>query len=399
MTLRLGFACVPLLGTLLTVLPFAPGVRAAQESPLLDCERAVWKTTFQDATAAGLDPSAIVLSVDSSTATTRVEGDQTVVTGVGTYDPTPTRSDEFPARYECRFDRRTGSLASVTYAAIDGNGDDIATPPTELAKTGYILKACVARLESDMDDQVRKRGMSSRADVEIALADVAQVAKGKEIELQGRGRGKYGEAFDWQVLIFTCRYDPKRDRISRATHALETPSLTGALPADTRDAIDACRTAVGVEVLREAHQRGYRQLRRVEVELPELANVTPRDGRLDVSGRGQFRLDNRHNQPTPLTFTCTYDPRAGDVVTASFKAEAGSWTPSGEIANGLTGSLRCGSARTARDECRASIRGNVRVVREFGSVKCEAYRNWMWDSTTIRVWDGCAAEFEFDARP
>jgi hypothetical protein len=51
-----------------------------------------------------------------------------------------------------------------------------------------------------------------------------------------------------------------------------------------------------------------------------------------------------------------------------------------------------------RQECPAAIRGNVRVIREFGTSRCEAYRNWMWSSSQIVVWDGCAAEFEYDAR-
>ena len=186
--------------------------------------------------------------------------------------------------------------------------------------------------------------------------------------------------------------------MTRETHALETPSPTGALPVASRNAIEACRVAAGSLVLADARQRGYRRLERVEIELPELADVTPRGNLLDVQGRGQFRLDPRHRQPTPLTFACTYDPRADTVVSARFDVKAGGWTPSGEVADGPTETLRCGSRALARQECRANIRGNVRIIRESGSARCEAYRNWMWSSSQIVVWDGCVAEFEYDAR-
>ena len=374
---------------------------ARQPSPLAAtqvCQSALWKKAFDEATAAGLNPGAVAVTYEPSKARQKDEGSDIVVTGVEQYRPTPDVA-AFPVRYECRVDRVTRTARAVTYVAIDGNGDDIAKSPTDLVQAGRLLNACVDRLESGLDDDARKRGAASpRSEVEIAPADAEIVGKGPTLDIQGRGRARYGDGFNWQVLVFTCRYDQKRQRITRETHGLETPSPLGALPASSRDAIEACRLAVGDAVLADAHQRGYRQLQRVEVDLPELADVKSRAGYLDVSGRGQFRLDDRHRQPTPLTFTCAYDPRGERVVSARFQVEPGSWTPSGEIANGRTESLRCGSRSLPRQECAASIRGNVRIIREFGANRCEAYRNWMWSNSQIVVWDGCAAEFEYDAR-
>jgi len=393
-----------LLGVAVTCAAMALGAvvtNARQPSPLPAtqvCQAALWKKAFDEATAAGLNPGAIAVTYDPSKAKQRDEGPDIVVTGVEAYRPTPDVA-AFPVRYECRVDRATRTSREVTYVAVDANGDDIARPPTDLVKAGRLLNACVDRLESGLDEDARKRGAESpRAEVEIAPTDAEIVGKGNILDIQGRGRARYGDGFNWQILVFTCRYDQKKQRVTRETHGLETPSPIDALPARSRDAVDACRAAVGEQVLADALQRGYRQLHRVEVELKELADVKTRDRHLDVSGRGQFKLDDRHRQPTPLTFTCVYDPAAARVVSARFQVEAGSWTPSGQIANGPTGSLRCGARNLPRQECAASIRGNVRIVREFGSARCEAYRNWMWSNSQIVVWDGCAAEFEYDAR-
>ncbi len=364
----------------------------------LECRGALWKKAFDEATAAGLNPGAIAVTFEAAKAQWRDEGGEAVLTGTEQYQPAHD-VPALPVRYECRVDRATRAVRSVTFVAIDANGDDVSRPPTQLVKEGRLLKACSTHLESGLEDDVRKRGMDrQRASVEIAPADAEFVARGTTVDVQGRGRARYGEDFDWQILIFQCRYDQMRDRVVRSTHALETPSPAGALPAASRDAIDACRLAVGGQVLADARERGYRRLERVEIELPELANVAARGGYLDVSGRGQFRLDDRHRQPTPLTFTCAYDPRAERVVSARFEVEAGAWTPSGQIANGRTESLRCGSRNLRRQECAAAIRGNVRIIREFGTARCESYRNWMWSNSQIVVWDGCVAEFEYDAR-
>ena len=58
----------------------------------------------------------------------------------------------------------------------------------------------------------------------------------------------------------------------------------------------------------------------------------------------------------------------------------------------------CESRYNENRTCPAQIRANVRVIREMGRTKCEAYKNWIYSLSGITVWGGCRAEFEFDAR-
>jgi hypothetical protein len=390
-----GAALVALVGGVLSARRAQPDQAHAIA---MECRGALWKKAFDEATAAGLNPGAIVVDYTAAKAQRQVAGTEIVLTGVEDYRPT-TDVAPFPVRYACHIDRASGKVRNVTIVAIDAKGDDIAKTPVQLVKDARLLNACIDRLESGLADDVRRRGVSAPSPaVEIAPTDAEFVSKGTIVDVQGRGRARYDDGFDWQILIFQCRYDQKKQRVTRETHALETPSPAGALPVASRGAIEACRMAVGTQVLADARQRGYRRLERVEIELPELADVTPRGALLDVRGQGQFRLDPRHRQPTPLTFACTFDPRAAAIVAARFDVKAGAWTPSGEIADGPTGTLRCGSRALARQECPANIRGNVRIIRESGHARCEAYRNWMWSSSQIVVWDGCVAEFEYDAK-
>lgn len=365
----------------------------------LECRSALWKKAFDDATAAGLNPGAVPVTFVTGEARRRDEGGQAVISGVEQYQPAHD-VPAFPVRYECRVDPATKAVTSVTYVAVDGDGEDVARSPVQLVQEGRKLAACIDRIESGLEDDVRKRGGgSTRAEVEISPAEVEFVGKGSTSDVQGRGRARYGAAYDWQVLVFTCRYDEKKRQATRSTHALETPSPADALPATSREALDACRLAVEGAILDDAQTRGYRNLRRVLVELPELATITQRANLVDVTGKGEFRLDEiRHQQPTPMSFRCTYDARAGDVLRATFEVERGAWTPSGEIADGPTATLRCGRPGNVRQECPAAIRRNVRIVREFGSARCESYRNWMWSNSQIVVWGGCAAEFEYETR-
>ena len=402
LALRLVVACAalaPLAGTPWLAAAVGPQQDDADTYALaMECRGALWTRAFDEATAAGLNPGAIAVEFTASKASRRDEGADAILTGVEQYRPT-TDVPPFPVRYECRVDRASRVVRSVTYVAIDGRGDDVARAPWDLVKDGRLLAACVGRLESGLQDDVRKRGVSAPvATVEIAPADAEFVRRGDTVDIQGRGRARYASGFDWQILVFQCRYDTKRQRVTRETHGLETASPAGALSPERQAAVEDCRMAVGEQVLIDAQSRGYWRLSRVEIELPELADVSARGGYLDVSGRGQFRLDPRHAQPTPLTFSCTFDPRARRVKAARFDVAPGAWTPSGEVATAPTASLRCGSRGLTRQECRASIRGNVRIIREFGRTRCEAYRNWMWSNSQIVVWDGCAAEFEYDAR-
>lgn len=390
------------LGSALAVVS-APAAAAPQDPPsnydlALECRSALWKRTFDDATAAGLDPGAVVTSFDASAAERRDEGGVAVFAGREQYEPT-IDVDAFAIRYECRIDPATRQVTSVSYVAVDAAGDDVPRLPVQLVKDARLVAQCRHRIEDRLDDEARRKGVERpSSDVQIAPADVTFRPATGRVDLEGRGRARYGDEYEWQVLIFTCRYDEKRGEATRSTHALETPLPELSLPAASRDALDACRVAVEDEVLADARQRGYRSLRRVVVELPQLATIKTRGDLIDVSGKGQFKLDVSHQQPTPLSFACVYDAAAGRVASASFEVERGSWTPSGEIASGRTETLRCESRGATQQQCPAAIRGNVRIVREFGRPRCEAYTNWIWSASGITVWDGCRAEFEYEAR-
>ena len=164
-----------------------------------------------------------------------------------------------------------------------------------------------------------------------------------------------------------------------------TRSTPVASPSKTRCSTTRCGGATG-------DSSGYR------IELPRLATIASRGSLVDVSGKGQFKLDPRHEQPTPISFSCVYDADARAIATARFDVEAGAWTPSGEIASGRTGTLRCESLYDVQKQCPAAIKGSVTIVREFGRSKCEAYKNWIWSPSGITVWGGCRAEFEFEAK-
>lgn len=382
---------------------FAARAEVSQEPPgtydlALECRTALWKQTFDDATAAGLDPRAVVTSFAGEAVERVDEGGTAILKGTEQYEPT-TDVDPFAIRYECRVDTSSRQVQALTYVAIDAAGSDVERPPTQLVKDGRLVNACRDRLEDRLNDEARRRGVERpSADVQIAPTDVTFRAAAGRVDLEGRGRARYGDEFDWQILIFTCRYDEKRQAATRSTHALETPLPELSLPTASLAALDACRLAVEDQVLDDALRRGYRRLERVTIELPELATIKTRGALVDVSGKGQFKLDVRHEQPTPLTFACVYDTAAWRVDSATFKVERGSWTPSGEIASGRTETLRCESTQARQAQCQASIRGNVRIVREFGPTKCEAYSNWIWSPSGITVWGGCRAEFEYEAR-
>lgn len=48
--------------------------------------------------------------------------------------------------------------------------------------------------------------------------------------------------------------------------------------------------------------------------------------------------------------------------------------------------------------CRADISGAVRIVKQKSDRPCVQGRTWTWSHDGIRVWEGCAAEFEYVAR-
>jgi len=60
--------------------------------------------------------------------------------------------------------------------------------------------------------------------------------------------------------------------------------------------------------------------------------------------------------------------------------------------------MRCESKEGRDEYCRASISGDVRVVRQLSDRACIEGRTWKWDRDGIGVRDGCRAEFEYRRR-
>lgn len=204
--------------------------------------------------------------------------------------------------------------------------------------------------------------------------------------------------YKWQPMTFTCRYDEKKREVTKVSYRIEGDYELGALSAERERALARCRLAVRDAVADDAERRGYRWWRGVEVKLERFGNFTETGQRLEVSGEGWFKSDPSHEERTPITFTCTYDAARDAILSATFEAKETARTPSGEIANGRTGTLVCESMYDVNKTCPAKIRGNVRVIRQIGRTPCEAYRNWIYSTSGITVWGGCRAEFEFDAR-
>jgi hypothetical protein len=394
----------------------APG--AAQGSPddhalALECRGALWKLAFDEATAAGLNPGAVVTGFEAGKARRSKDGALLVFRGREPYEPT-TDVAPFPIEYECRVDPRTRQVVSVTYTAVDATGARIARAPTDLVKDARVVDACRQRLVGRIGDEAERKGATdASAQVEIDPASVAFTPKSGTIDLAGRGRARFGDAFAWQALDFTCRYDERKRQATKSTHDLEVASAVDSLQPEARDAVAACRAAVEAEILEGARKRGYltvdprldgRERRRERrdsepvIDIPSLPNVKTQGDRIEVSGKGQFKVERRHAQPTPMTFICVYDRAAGRVASSQVTLEEGGWTPSGEVASGVTDTMRCESRYGAHQQCRARIKGGVKIVREFGRAPCEAYRNWIWSLEGVTVWGDCAAEFEFEVR-
>jgi hypothetical protein len=381
--------------------PVLHAARRAQERVdtyqlALECRAALWQATFDDATAAGLNPGAVVTSFDGQAVLRRDEDGVATLTGTEQYQPT-TDVAPLPIRYECRVDLATGTVRALRYVAVDADGFEVGRAPTQLVQDGRLIAVCAERITARMNDEARRMGANgSSARVEIAPADVERFQRTGHVDLQGFGRGRYGPEYEWQRLVFSCRYDQKRQRATQSTHALETPSPVDALTAGNREALDACRLEIEDQVLIDAERRGSRRLDRVTLDLPDLATFGTRGALIDVSGKGQFKLDDRHAQPTPLSFVCAYDAKNRRLVSASFEILGGSWSPSGEIASGTMATLRCESRAMQRQECRTRIKGSVRIIRQLGGAACEQYTNWSWSPSGITVWDGCRAEFEYE---
>ncbi len=374
--------------------------REAEEHDLaLECRGALWKLTFDDAAAAGLDPGATPVSFEGSKAR-KARGDG-VLTFTGTEEYRPSyKVPAFPVRYECVVDLSTKKVRSLTYAAVDAGGAPIGKPPVELVRDAILLEACRRELDGRVRSDAVDRGVTTGGnDTEPDAASVVRAAKGKVVELSGRGRARLGRDYEWQPITFGCRWDPKKEEVTRAWYSAEGAWRLGALSPGRQAALDGCRAAVAGAIRDDAARRGYRWPReQLVVELERAGNFEGSGPQQEVRGEGWFKADARHSQSTPITYRCVWDSDREMVVSASFEPKETARTASGEIATGKSGTLICESYGKAQKVCAAGIHGNVRVIRQIGSVPCEAYRNWIYSTSGITVWGGCRAEFEFDAR-
>ncbi len=365
----------------------------------LECRGALWKATFDDATAAGLDPGATPVSFHGSEARrTRGAG---VVTFRGTEEYQPShRTPAIPVSYECVVDTTTRKVRSITYEAVDAKGSALAKRPTELVRDALLLGACRESLEDEVRDDALAGGASTDGNaVEPDPASVTGSEKGKLLELSGSGRARLSKDYEWEPVTFGCRWDPRKEEVTKAWYTPVGARRLGLLSPERPEALDSCRRAIRDAVWDDASARGYRWPRdEVVVELSRRGDFTGSGDRLEVKGEGWFKSDARHSQSTPIAFRCAFDANLRAVVDASFEALGTSRSPTGEVASGKTGTLVCESFGKAQKVCPASIRGNVRVIRQLSSVPCKAYENWIYSLSGITVWGGCRAEFEFDPK-
>jgi hypothetical protein len=378
-------------------------VQASGQGEVLHaCEVALWKQTFDDATAAGLNPTATPVSIDAQKAVTTRRNGKLIVVGTEDYRPA-FDVPAFPVRYECVADAVSGKVESIAYVAVGANGAPSAKAPTVLVRDAQVVRACRTKVSEKVADAASDQGLTAGgADVELEAdsALLTPTPSRTTIEVSGRGQIRLSQDYEWQPVAFTCRYDEKKKEATRASYTIDKTSAarTPALSADKARALDACQAAVEDEVLRDAQRRGYRSSWRVRIDLKPGAAFKEVGPDLEVKGRGEYKLDDRHQQPTPLTFTCVYDARGGAVRSAAFEAGQSAWTPSGEVATGKTATLVCESTRDVQRVCPAPIKGSVRIIHQRSSTPCEAYKNWIWSLSGITVWGGCQAEFEFETR-
>jgi hypothetical protein len=374
---------------------------SAQADVVSACEAALVKRTFDEATAAGLNPTARPVSFDSRKAVTTRRNGKLIVAGTEEYRPAYD-VPAFPVRYECVADP-AGRVESITYTAVGADGAASAKTPMVLVRDAQVVHACQTKVWEKAADKAMGQGLTAGgADVELEAADavLTPAPSRTTTEVTGRGKIRLSKDYEWQPVAFTCRFDEKKKEATRASYTIDRTSAATApaLSADKARALEACHAAVEGEVLRDAQRRGYRQLSRVQIDLKPGAAFNEAGQDLEVKGRGEFKLDVRHNQPTPLTFTCLYDARGGVVRSAAFEPGQGAWTASGEVATGKTATLVCESTRDVQRVCAAPIKGSVKIIRQRSRIPCEAYKNWIWSSSGITVWGGCQAEFEFETR-
>lgn len=361
------------------------------------CETALVTRTFEEARAAALNPSAFPVSFEDGASKVSARNGRTLVTGVATYRPTPS-VDAFLVHYECDADPATAAVSSVSYHAVDASGAPRAKRPVTLVADGIVLEACRWKVYERVAGRAVGDGLpTDGVDVALDVDSASATTSGNRLEMRGQGRVRLGAGDDWQPVTFECRYDVKKAAADRASYRIDRAAAPPVAPARAA-AQQACARAIDDEVIGEARARGYRTIWRVHVDLNDRAAFADTPEGLRVSGGGSFKLDPRHAQPTPLTYTCLVAP-TGAVSSASFVAGSANWTASGDIATGPTATLVCESLFNVQKRCTAPIKGDVRVVRELrGSRGCVANRTWIWSLEGITVMDGCRAEFEYTVR-
>lgn len=367
----------------------------ACRTPLLDLgDRDVRAAGF------GAQPNPL-LSFGDTPATVTHTGTDSIVRGLLTFKMND--APLIPVQFECRLQRASRTVQSVTYGALDADGTPIARRPVDLVKEHRILRVCAARIESQMDTEANKAGdRTPLSAAELLHASTTFSTRNGTVDLEGRGRARYGNNYEWQDLRFRCRYDEKKADADRTTHMLSaaTAPMTRTLQADPRAAVSQCQGLVRNDIIEDARRtRGYPWTRRFEIELPESATVAVNGNAISVTGRGEVRLDPAHRRMSPISYACTYDTVQQRLTSGTFLYEDGGWTPSGARSTGPTETLVCETVDAGmRRSCAANIQRDVVVLREFGSRPCVEYQTWRWDSAGIHVSGGCQAEFQYVRR-
>ncbi len=80
---------------------------------------------------------------------------------------------------------------------------------------------------------------------------------------------------------------------------------------------------------------------------------------------------------------------------ADFEFDVRSGGGGGYPGGGGLQTMRCESNDGRRQFCSASVRGDVRLVRQLSNARCTQGSNWGWSNTGIWVDNGCRGEFEF----
>lgn len=372
------------------------GLTDADRPLLRACSTALTAKAFAEATAGGLNPGAVPVSIAFDRATRVRDGNAVVYSGVEDYRPTPD-TGALPVQYDCRIDAATARVETLTYAVVDETGAPFTAAPAQVVKDVVALDACRRRIESRMNDDSRGRGdTSNAAEFQIPYRGVAIARSATQTDFRGEARGRYGPAYDWQASTFTCRFEDTRAAATRSSHNLGPTVEIRMLTPDALAALGACRASIERQVHDAAVERGYPlwELRYFRVRYPEIATVTPQGPLHEVTGRAQYKLDERHNQPTHMTFSCRYDGAARRLIEARYALADRGRTPSGTISTGVTDTLRCESW-FGPTRCQASMAGDVRILRQLRGTECVEGRNWLWSRRGIEVWDGCRAEFEY----